>query len=272
MAQDYFATSSNPGAGVVTWRLSGWGPRAYAAIVDGIIVLMPVFIAGVMAGLTAIPDEPSGLDDGELTAILVTGLTFPVVYYCWMMSATNGQTVGKRALKIRVVREDGQPVTAGFAFRREVIVIGWLFGGIGGAFLFGLPQVINYLWPLWDDNRQALHDKIVKSRVVLAEPVAAAVPSTPQPLFPIAPTAQPGAPPPAPPAQPTTAAQRYTGPPTIPVPWSAPTAPPRYSGPSTPQPPTPPPPPSPPTPPNTGAMPYTPPPGFDNPVPEDRER
>ena len=31
-----------------------------------------------------------------------------------------------------------------------------------------MPTILNYLWPLWDDKNQALHDKIVKSRVVRA--------------------------------------------------------------------------------------------------------
>ena len=28
-------------------------------------------------------------------------------------------------------------------------------------------KILNLLWPLWDDKRQALHDKIAKTNVVV---------------------------------------------------------------------------------------------------------
>ena len=37
------------------------------------------------------------------------------------------------------------------------------------TFLFGiftLPLILDYLWPLWDDRNQTLHDKAVSTVVV----------------------------------------------------------------------------------------------------------
>jgi uncharacterized RDD family membrane protein YckC len=33
--------------------------------------------------------------------------------------------------------------------------------------MFGLLSLLDYLWPLWDSKRQALHDKIADTQVVV---------------------------------------------------------------------------------------------------------
>ncbi len=76
----------------------------------------------------------------------------------------NGQTWGKQALGIRVVREDQQPVSFWFAFFREALVKNLLFGYVGGYII--IPLILNYIWPLWDKKNQAIHDKLVRSLVV----------------------------------------------------------------------------------------------------------
>ena len=80
----------------------------------------------------------------------------------------NGMSLGKQLLGIRVVREDGAPVTVGFAFVREWAVRGLLFG-IGGSFFCGIPGLIDLLWPLWDKpGQQTLHDKVCSTYVTVA--------------------------------------------------------------------------------------------------------
>ena len=37
-----------------------------------------------------------------------------------------------------------------------------LFGVIAGSFTFGLAPLIDYLWPLWDEENRALHDMVVE--------------------------------------------------------------------------------------------------------------
>lgn len=202
------------------WELSGWWRRVGALVIDTILLSIVAGLIGVVAALVT----ASGFtrSDGELSGAFVLPLVVsailvvPTIYYCWMMPATNGQTVGKQALGIRVVREDGGPITAGFAFMRQILVINIFFGLVLGFFLFGLPQLIDYLWPLWDSKNQALHDKAVKSRVVLASQVPPPVidERSLQPYF--EPTATPQQPfpqaPPAPP-QPGGASTPYTPPP-----------------------------------------------------------
>lgn len=83
---------------------------------------------------------------------IVTALT--AIYFIWPYS-TNGQTLGKRALNIKVVSIDGSPLDWKKGILRS---IGILFG-------------IGFLWALWDSDRQAFHDKIAGTYVVPASVV-----------------------------------------------------------------------------------------------------
>jgi uncharacterized RDD family membrane protein YckC len=89
-----------------------------------------------------------------------------LVYAPLMMARTNGQTVGHRAATTRVVMADGSRMSGGRAFVREVLVKNLLIETVG-AFTFYVLPLVNYLFPLWDPNNEALHDKICSTRVVM---------------------------------------------------------------------------------------------------------
>jgi uncharacterized RDD family membrane protein YckC len=88
-----------------------------------------------------------------------------LVYAPVLMARTNGQTLGRMAVGIRVVRNNGGPMTFGFAMLREVAVKALLFG-VAGSVTFGLANLADVLWPLWDDENRALHDFVVDTRTV----------------------------------------------------------------------------------------------------------
>jgi uncharacterized RDD family membrane protein YckC len=141
--------------------LSGWWPRVGAQIIDSILALLLFWIGWglLLAGKTVI-----GL------VLMFLGLIVAFLYYPLTMmreGEQNGQSIGKQALRIRVSRDDGQQVDFGFAVLREFVVKYLLFQVIGGIFL-GIPWLLDVLWPLWDDNNEALHDKMVKTHVVKA--------------------------------------------------------------------------------------------------------
>ena len=77
----------------------------------------------------------------------------------------NGQTWGKQILSITVIRDNGRQVDLGFAFLREVVVKNLLFGFVG-SFFAGIPTLVDYLWPLWDDENRCLHDMVVSTHVI----------------------------------------------------------------------------------------------------------
>jgi uncharacterized RDD family membrane protein YckC len=71
-----------------------------------------------------------------------------------------GQTPGKRALGVRIVRTDGKRMTFGNAVRREI-------GYVISAILF-----LGFLWAIIDNRRQALHDKLAGTLVLYCWPEA----------------------------------------------------------------------------------------------------
>ncbi len=66
-----------------------------------------------------------------------------------------GQTIGMLLLGLRVERGDGRRVGWGTSVLR-------FFGYTLSALPFGL----GFLWVLWDPKREALHDKLARTRVV----------------------------------------------------------------------------------------------------------
>ena len=121
--------------------LASWGQRVGAALIDYVgpsIVIFIIFRISTALGL---------LLDLAFLAFLIWNL---------VQQGNTGQTIGKQQLGIKLVKEEtGQVVGPGLS--------------IGRAFLHivdGLPCYIGYLFPLWDDKRQTLADKIVKTVVV----------------------------------------------------------------------------------------------------------
>jgi uncharacterized RDD family membrane protein YckC len=147
-------------------ELSGWWRRVGAQILDSLILTIPVIAIVVLVVVVA-----AGSDTGAIVTGIVSSLAYVVVaifYAPFLMKRPgphNGQTWGKQALAIRVVHDTGEEVTSGYAFVREILVKFLLFNFIGG-FFFSIPTIVNYLWPLWDDENRCLHDMIVKSHVV----------------------------------------------------------------------------------------------------------
>jgi uncharacterized RDD family membrane protein YckC len=145
-----------PAAG--TWQgraLAGWWQRVAAALFDALIIGVPI------AAITFFVDVGLGL---------VLGLTAALTYYPLLMmrkGEANGQTLGKQIVGIRVVQESGEAFTYGPAVLREFVIKNLLFGTLGGFFL-GIPTLLDYLWPLWDDQNRALHDMLASTRVVQA--------------------------------------------------------------------------------------------------------
>lgn len=163
-----------PGMGLPTGYAS-WGARLCALLIDGLIVgLVPGIlygIAAVMAASSASSVTSCAYDDYQCRAdaasagppafavilIVLAALAGMVAGIFMLVKEGNtGQTVGKKAMSIRLVREDtGQPLGFGMAFVRRL-----------AHFLDSIACYIGWLWPLWDDKGQTFADKAVGSVVV----------------------------------------------------------------------------------------------------------
>jgi uncharacterized RDD family membrane protein YckC len=145
---------------------AGWWSRVGAYLLDLLILLIPAFVAGFTIGLLA-------TDAGDLGVQLlasVAGLLISFGYYAFTMSRQgerNGQSIGMQAVGIRVIRVDRQPVTVGLVLVRQTLVQGILFGWLSILMLY-IPTLLNYLWPLWDDEKRCFHDMMCSTRVITA--------------------------------------------------------------------------------------------------------
>jgi uncharacterized RDD family membrane protein YckC len=138
--------------------LSGWWPRVGGYLID---VILLAIVAGVIAGIVAAAAGGKAFQPVWYVLWLVMDIAYPALTM-GRSGEHNGQTLGHQALGIRVIKIDGTPFTAGTAIVRQFLVLGLLMG------ICFIVQIVNLLWPLWDEKNQALHDKIVNTLVVRA--------------------------------------------------------------------------------------------------------
>jgi uncharacterized RDD family membrane protein YckC len=151
--------------------LATWISRVGAQVIDGLIIGVGALILflpiGAALGIGAASDSNTGVA-AAIIGLLFWVLCVTVVAFLYapvLMARTNGKTLGRMAMNIRVVRTSGEPITFGFAMLREVAVKAIGFG-VAGSVTFGLANLLDSLWPLWDEENRALHDFIVSTRVV----------------------------------------------------------------------------------------------------------
>lgn len=80
-------------------------------------------------------------------------LSLVYIFYFWIKQ--DGQTLGKKAMGIQIVRENQQPIDISTALIRYL-------GYIVSSLFFGL----GYLWVIFDPKKQAWHDKLAKTYVI----------------------------------------------------------------------------------------------------------
>jgi len=132
--------SAMPAAGVKVgfWRRTG------AWVIDAVLLSI---VSGILTGILAGGDSARGVG--------LNGLVGLAYYLYFWSSYGHGQTLGNRALGIRVVKTDGSELGLGTALLRYVGLI------ISFAALF-----IGVIWVAFDKNKQGWHDKIASTFVI----------------------------------------------------------------------------------------------------------
>jgi uncharacterized RDD family membrane protein YckC len=143
------------GGGVA--NLASIGRRWAALIVDRILFILAgvALVVAVVLVTPETPEDPRLM--GIVAAILVTYIGY--VSYDALMVRGGGQTLGKRLLKIRVVRADGQPVRSGQAWGRAV----------ARGVMVHVLTLVNYGPSLFTSEKTCVHDLLAGTRVVNAE-------------------------------------------------------------------------------------------------------
>lgn len=135
----------------------GVGPRALALIIDSLI-----FALGSCCVLLIVALGSGG--DFETTggpAWIINGF-FTLIYlaYFILLESRSGATLGKRVLKLKVVKVDGSPLEM-----REAVIRN-LLRFVDGLFVYLVGAILIWTNP----NKQRLGDRLANTIVVRATP------------------------------------------------------------------------------------------------------
>lgn len=151
-------------------QFASWWRRAAAILIDTTVVVGIAITVRIMLARLLFDESVASLN-GSYGLQLATAMLAAAIYYPILMWRTNGKTFGKMLFRIRVMSTDARVMSPSLAIVREVIIQVGVIGGL--ASLPGPIRVagfvcalLDYLWPLWDAEKRALHDMMVGTRVI----------------------------------------------------------------------------------------------------------
>jgi len=146
--------------------LAGRGARLGAYLLDVFLTFLAALPGIILA--FALASNFRGADE-DTVILLVIGVggagVFALLVFQWYLLATQGQTLGKKALGIRIVHfeDESNPGFVGTVILRQwvpaLIAQIPLVGGI-----FGLVNILC----IFGEERRCLHDQIAGTKVILA--------------------------------------------------------------------------------------------------------
>jgi len=178
-------------------ELSGWWKRVLARFLDSIVVFFlslpltfvplkdasaifgDVFKRSMDAAKTGsstsstasqqVLDQLSNQLESKLLLVSVFTLLVYMVYEVAFLTLT-GATPGKKAvgISVRLRDEPGPPPLLAVLKRTFVKESAGIFARVPIlGVLLSLFSLLDFLWPLWDDKKQAIHDKVAATNVVV---------------------------------------------------------------------------------------------------------
>jgi uncharacterized RDD family membrane protein YckC len=158
--------------------------RALGAIIDSFIMSVPGFFISLLIYWLMVPtsDLTSGNIDPNSPVVLqatnwivlISGTLF--LLYTVLMTTFYGQTLGHRAVGIKVMKVDGEKVDFNNALVRNLFGYSWIISRVLVlvesdiitliGFLLGTLVLIGFAAVLWHPQRQGWHDRLAGTVVV----------------------------------------------------------------------------------------------------------
>jgi len=157
---------------MTVYKFAGFWRRLVAFMIDSTMVTIIFVVLCVIAGLAfffgAMSTNNSALLNDLVkpkgfssVVFLILGFYIAInIAYFSYFHGTTGRTPGKMLLGLQVYCADGTEVSFGIAFLRAV-------GYLVSSLLLTIP--IGFIWAAFDKKKQAWHDKIAGTVVVIKE-------------------------------------------------------------------------------------------------------
>lgn len=129
--------------------------RFGAVLLDNLILCMPnVIVIFIFVSLGSTTTDPD-LKETWTQLANIPAFAFAIAYEALMLIFKDGQTLGKMAVSVRVVRVDGSPITNGQAWGRAAM-----------RTVLSCLLIVDYLPAFFTEEKTTLHDLIAGTRVV----------------------------------------------------------------------------------------------------------
>ncbi|MGA7614368.1 MAG: RDD family protein [Thermoanaerobaculia bacterium] len=138
-------------------ELAGIGRRFVAIWLDGFILAIPVMVVVFVVIFSAALASGGKSEPPGWVSLAGYGTAVIFIVYEGLMLGARGQTLGKMAMKIKVVSADGGDISKGQAWGRSVM----------RAIFVSLLSLINYLPAFFTKEKTCIHDMAAKTRVIL---------------------------------------------------------------------------------------------------------
>lgn len=135
---------------------AGFWIRLVATVIDSFLLSIVQFVLTLVITLLIGTMGLAVGDDPAINMVIwLFGMSISIGYAVFFVGYC-GQTPGKMAVRIKVIRTDGNPLDYGRAAKREIL----------GKFVSSILLGIGYLMVAFDRQKQGLHDKIADTYVI----------------------------------------------------------------------------------------------------------
>lgn len=144
------------GGGALPGPLATWGQRVVAALITGAILVGAFIVIAIISAIFGAVSDVLG----ALIAFVGYLAAFGAAIYFWFLDGETGGHPGKRLTGLKTVDANtGQVIGGGKGIARYFC-----------HFVDGAICYIGYLFPLWDEKKQTIADKIMTTVVVADQP------------------------------------------------------------------------------------------------------
>lgn len=142
--------------------------RGVAFLVD-LIILVLIFYGNlqfILASFSLNASQPVGLH--VMAMLIILQFIYIFIYFIYIPVHQPGQTIGKRLLKIKEIKLNGQDLTVMDYFKRDVL-LKFLLSSMTSGFMIVLNAILLTYQAIRKQPLRAVQDMIMKTEVIKLE-------------------------------------------------------------------------------------------------------